>query len=69
MRDMGRLLFLAGAAILLAGLIVMLFGRLGVGRLPGDFVVRRGNFTLYVPLLTSLIISIFLTLLLWLFRR
>jgi hypothetical protein len=69
MRDMGRLLIFAGAAILVAGLIVMFFGRLGVGRLPGDFVVRRGNFTLYVPLLTSLIISVVLTLLLWLFRR
>ncbi|HSP13907.1 MAG TPA: DUF2905 domain-containing protein [Thermoanaerobaculia bacterium] len=41
----------------------------GSGRLPGDFVYRRGNFTLYVPLMTSILLSIALTVILWLFRR
>ena len=69
MRDIGRLLIVAGAALLVVGLLFTLFGRLGLGRLPGDFVFRRGNFTLYVPIVTSILLSIVLTLLLWLFRR
>ena len=42
---------------------------LPIGRLPGDFTIRRGNFTFYFPLATSIIASIFLTLLLSLLRR
>jgi hypothetical protein len=63
----GRLLVLIGLGIAGAGLIMML----GVpfGRLPGDIVVRRGNFSFYFPLATSIILSIALTLLFALFRR
>jgi hypothetical protein len=43
--------------------------KLGLGRLPGDIVIERENFRLYVPLATSLIISVILSLLLWLFNR
>ena len=58
---------LIGLSIAGVGLIMML----GVpfGRLPGDIVVRRGNFSLYFPLATSIILSILLTLLFALFRR
>jgi len=63
----GRLLVVAGLVITAAGLLVM-FG-LPIGRLPGDFTVRRGNFTFYFPLATSIIASILLTLLLSLLRR
>ena len=61
------MLVLIGLGIAGLGLIVML----GVpfGRLPGDIVVRRGNFSFYVPLATSIILSILLTLLFALFRR
>jgi hypothetical protein len=64
---MGKLLVLVGLAIAAIGVLVML----GVpfGRLPGDFVVRRGSFTVYVPLATSIILSVVLTLLLMFFRR
>jgi len=64
---MGKLLVLIGLAIAGAGLLVML----GVpfGRLPGDIVVRRGNFSFYFPLVTSIILSILLTLFFNLFRR
>jgi len=64
---MGKLLVLIGLAIAGVGLLVML----GVpfGRLPGDIAVRRGNFSFYFPLATSIILSILLTLILALFRR
>jgi Protein of unknown function (DUF2905) len=64
---MGKLLVLIGLGIAALGLIIML----GVpfGRLPGDIVVRRGNFSFYFPIVTSIVLSIILTLLLSLFRR
>ncbi len=64
---MGKVLVLLGLGIAGLGLLTML----GVpfGRLPGDFYVRRGNFTFYFPLATSIIVSILLTLALAFFRR
>ena len=63
----GRLLVLLGLAIAALGLLVML--GLPIGRLPGDFYVRRGSFSFYFPLATSVILSILLTLIFALFRR
>ncbi len=66
MSGIGRVLMMAGAAIFLLGLAVSL----GLGRLPGDIVVRRDGLALYLPLASSLVLSIVLSLLLWLlFRR
>jgi DUF2905 family protein len=64
---MGKLLVYLGLGIAALGVLVML----GVpfGRLPGDIVVRRGSFSFYFPLVTSIIVSILLTLILSLFRR
>jgi hypothetical protein len=64
---MGKVLVVLGLVISGIGLLIML----GVpfGRLPGDFSVKRGNFAFYVPLTTSIILSILLTLLFALFRR
>jgi hypothetical protein len=64
---MGKILVLVGLGIAALGLLIML----GVpfGRLPGDIYVRRGNFSFYFPLATSIILSILLTLLLAWFRR
>ena len=64
---MGRLLVFLGLGIAALGLLVMV----GVpfGRLPGDFMVRRGSFSFYFPLATSIIVSILLTLVLSFFRR
>jgi hypothetical protein len=64
---MGKLLVFLGLGIAALGLLVML--GIPFGRLPGDIVVRRGNFSFYFPLATSIILSILLTLLLTLFRR
>jgi hypothetical protein len=67
--NVSRFLIVAGVILLLAGLAWPLLTRLGLGRLPGDIMVERGNFRFYFPLATSLVISVFLTLLFWLFRR
>ena len=64
---MGRLLVVVGLVIAAIGLLMML--GLPLGRLPGDFAVRRGNFSFYFPLTTSILLSIVLTLLFSLFRR
>lgn len=68
-REIGRLLIVLGGVLLLAGIGLMAAGRLGLGRLPGDFVYRRGNFSFYFPLMTSILLSVILSLLLWVFRR
>ena len=65
----GRFLIVAGVILVIAGLAWPLLTRLGLGRLPGDILVQRGNFRFYFPLATSLVVSIALTLLFWLFRR
>jgi Protein of unknown function (DUF2905) len=64
---MGKLLVYLGLGITALGVLIML----GVpfGRLPGDFMVRRGSFSFYFPLATSIVISILLTLILSFFRR
>jgi hypothetical protein len=64
---MGRLLILLGLGITALGVLVMI----GVpfGRLPGDIMVRRGSFSFYFPLATSIVVSILLTLILSFFRR
>lgn len=62
------LLIAFGAVFLLAGLTWPIWSR-WIGRLPGDLVVRRGSWTLVFPLATCLILSLLLSLLLWLFRR
>ena len=64
---MGKLLVIGGLIIAGIGMLVML--GVPIGRLPGDITVRRGNFTFYFPLVTSIIASILLTLLLALLRR
>jgi hypothetical protein len=68
--SMGRALVAAGVLLALVGLAVMFAGKIpGLGRLPGDIVVRRGSFTFYFPFVTCLLVSLLLTLLFSLFRR
>jgi hypothetical protein len=62
-------LIVLGIVLLAAGLLWPWLGRLGLGRLPGDFVIQRENFRLYIPLGTSILISVVITLILWLIRR
>jgi predicted MFS family arabinose efflux permease len=64
---LGKLLLIVGLVISGIGLLVVL--GLPLGRLPGDFSVKRGNFAFYFPLTTSIVLSILLTLLFAFFRR
>jgi hypothetical protein len=63
---MGKTIAVIGIVILAFGLLVMLFERLGLrgGLLPGDIFVRRGNWTIYFPIVTSIVLSLLLTLIL-----
>jgi hypothetical protein len=68
--ELGKFLFILGLAIAAAG--VLLWSGLGkgwLGRLPGDLHVSRGNFSFHFPIVTCLLLSVIVTLLLWLFRR
>jgi len=70
MGDLGRTLMLLGGVLLVLGALLSFTGRLPwVGRLPGDISIERENFRFYFPLATSIVISIILSLLVWLFRR
>lgn len=70
MHDLGKILIAFGLLIVLAGVVLVLAGRVPwIGRLPGDIHIQRGNFTFYFPLATSLLLSIVLTLILYLFGR
>jgi hypothetical protein len=70
MPELGRLLLVVGAVIVVLGLVLTFAGRIPwLGRMPGDIVYRRGNFTFYFPLATSILLSIVLTAILWLVRR
>jgi len=65
----GRLLLIGGGLIAFVGLLFILLNRLGLGRLPGDILIQRDNFTFYFPLATMIIVSILLTLLVNFLRR
>jgi Protein of unknown function (DUF2905) len=64
---MGKLLVVGG--LILAGVGLLIMVGVPIGRLPGDITIKRGNFTFYFPLATSIIASLLLTLLLTLLRR
>jgi hypothetical protein len=66
---MSRLLIALGFILVIIGLLWPWLTKLGLGQLPGDIVIERGNFRFYFPVTTSILISLLLTLLLWLFRR
>jgi hypothetical protein len=62
---MGRFLIIIGIVILIIGLIFEYAGRIPfIGKLPGDFIIRKENFTLYFPLATGIVLSIILTVIL-----
>lgn len=71
MADMGRFLVIVGIALAVIGGIVMLLGRTGVplGRLPGDILYRGKNTTFYFPLASSILISVVLSIVLFLIGR
>jgi hypothetical protein len=66
---MPKILIGAGLLLALVGLVLLLGERFGLGRLPGDIIIERGNFRLYIPVATSLVASLLLSLVLWLVNR
>jgi hypothetical protein len=64
-----RWLIILGLVLVLTGLLWPWLAKLGLGRLPGDIVIERENLRLYLPLTTSLLISVLLSLILWLLNR
>ena len=70
MPGIGKFLIILGLIIAAIGVVFTLAGKLPwLGRLPGDIYIKRDNFTFYFPLATSVLISIILSFILWLFRR
>jgi len=71
MTELGKLLVMLGGIVLIIGLVLLLAGRfdLPLGRLPGDFSYRGKHTTVYFPLGTSIVLSIILSLILWLLNR
>jgi hypothetical protein len=69
--ELGKLLVILGVALVVAGSMVMLLGRMNfhLGRLPGDFLYRGKNTTFYFPLATSILLSVVLTILLYVVGR
>ena len=66
---MARWLIILGVVLVVLGLLWPWLTKLGLGRLPGDIVIKRENFRVYIPITTSLLISIVLSLVLWLLNR
>ena len=66
---MARFLITLGVVLVVAGLAWPFVTRFGLGRLPGDFHFERGGFSFYFPLTTGLIVSVVVSLILWLLRR
>jgi Protein of unknown function (DUF2905) len=68
--ELGKILITTGAVLLVLGCVFLLSGKLPwIGKLPGDIVIHKKNFTFYFPLATGLIASLILTLILWLIGR
>jgi Protein of unknown function (DUF2905) len=71
MSDLGKLLVVIGAVAIVTGLALMLLGRANIplGRLPGDIVYRGKNSTIYFPLATSILVSVVLSVVMYLIGR
>lgn len=70
MHPLGKSLIIIGILLVALGLLFSIGSKIPwLGRLPGDIYIQRGNFTFYFPLATSIVISLIITLVLYLFRR
>lgn len=67
--SLGKVLIVVGAVVVALGVLLVVGGGLGLGRLPGDIAIKRGNARIYVPLATCLLLSLVLSLVLGLFSR
>ena len=70
MAGLGKPLIICGIILIVFGVIITFAGKIPwLGRLPGDILIKRDNFTFYFPLATSILISIIISMLFWLFRK
>jgi Protein of unknown function (DUF2905) len=70
MSDLGRALLILGVIIAVAGAVLMLSGKLPwLGRLPGDIYVKKENFSVFFPITTCILVSLIISLILWLIRK
>ena len=70
MNEIARTFILIGSILVVLGVGLSLFGKIsGLGKLPGDLLIKKENFTFYFPLTTSLLISALLSLILYLWNR
>ncbi len=69
METFGRLIITLGIIITVVGIIIIFGSKIGLGRLPGDIFLKKGNVTFYFPILTSIMVSILLTIIVNLFFR
>jgi len=67
--DLARLVIITGGILVLAGAALLLLGKLGFGRLPGDIVLAKGGVRIYIPIATSILISILLTVIVKVLRK
>ena len=67
--DMGRFLIIAGTVIVIIGLVFMISDKLPIGRLPGDIQLGNGKFRIYIPIATSVLLSIVITVIVNFFSR
>lgn len=67
--NIGKILIVAGVILILVGLFFPYLSKIPFGRLPGDIVIERPNFKIYIPIVTMLVVSLLLSLILWLFRK
>jgi uncharacterized membrane protein len=68
-QQIGKFLIFAGVVIIVLGVLIILFGKIGLFRLPGDLEFGSRNWKVYIPIASSIILSILLTLILWLISR
>ncbi|MEL0173004.1 MAG: DUF2905 domain-containing protein [Gammaproteobacteria bacterium] len=65
---MSKILIILGVIFLLLGILYPYLANLGIGRLPGDIVIKKNNFNLYFPITSAIIISIFISIIMKIFR-
>ncbi|MFO7526957.1 MAG: DUF2905 domain-containing protein [Ignavibacteriaceae bacterium] len=69
MNNVQKYLLLTGAFIILAGLLWPWISKLPIGKLPGDIIINKPNFKMYIPITTMIIISLVVSLIVWLFKK
>ncbi len=69
MNEVGKILIFIGLMMIIIGGFVVILGRLGFGKLPGDIVIQKRNFTFIFPLASSIVLSIILTIVMWIIFR